>query len=84
MQALVFGLLWSVVVYETRRAAERSWMAEQLRMQELSDLEMEKNRLMRRVEDQVILTKQLKDIIVEYARQVGCTLPRDPAEEKGK
>lgn len=57
-------------------------MAEQLKMQELSDLEAEKNRLMRRVEDQVILTKQLKGIIVEYARQVGCTLPSDPAAEK--
>jgi len=75
-------------MYETRKAAEKSCMAEQLKMQELGDLETEKNQLMRRVEDQVILTKQLKDIIVEYARQVGCTLPgvlyRDPIEEKGE
>lgn len=57
-------------------------MAEQLKVQELSNLEAEKNRLMQRVEEHVILTKQLKDIIVEYARQIGCTLPGYPVEEK--
>ncbi|CAL1684620.1 unnamed protein product [Lasius platythorax] len=82
IEILVFGLLWSVVIYETRKAVERSRIAEQLRIQEFNDLEVEKNRLMRRIEDQMILTKQLKDIIVEYSRQVGCTLPRDP--EKGE
>nr|XP_012225206.1 PREDICTED: optic atrophy 3 protein homolog [Linepithema humile] len=84
LEALVFGLLWSVIIYEAQKAAEKSYMAEQLKMQELSDLEAEKNRLMRRVENQVILTKQLKGIIVEYARQVGCTLPGDPTEKKGE
>lgn len=79
---LVFGLLGSVLVYETRKAAERSRVTEQLRIRELTDLEMEKDRLMRRVEDQVILTKRLKDIIVEYSRKVGCTLPSDPEQEK--
>ncbi|XP_071567309.1 optic atrophy 3 protein homolog [Temnothorax nylanderi] len=83
LETLVFGLLCSVLVYETRRAAERSRVVEQLRAQQFNDLEMEKDRLMRRVEDQVILTKRLKDIIVEYSRKVECTLPRDPEEEKG-
>ncbi|XP_029658954.1 putative OPA3-like protein CG13603 [Formica exsecta] len=82
MEILVFGLLWSVLIYETRKAVERSRIAEQLRIQDFNDLEAEKDRLMRRVKDQVILTKQLKDIIVEYSRQVGCTLLRDP--EKGE
>ncbi|XP_072745268.1 uncharacterized protein [Anoplolepis gracilipes] len=82
IEILVFGLLWSVIIYETSKAVERSCNAEQLKIQELNDLEVEKNRLMRRVEDQVILTKRLKDIIVEYSKQVGCTLPRDP--EKGE
>ncbi|KAL6265024.1 hypothetical protein P5V15_005115 [Pogonomyrmex californicus] len=82
LEALVFGLLCSVLVYETRKAAERSRVAEQLKIQELNDLEVEKDRLMRRVEDQVILTKRLKDIIVEYSRQVGCTLPKDPEEDE--
>jgi len=71
-------------MYEARKAAEKSYMAEQQKMQELSDLETEKNRLMRRVENHVILTKQLKGIVVEYARQVGCTLPGDPVEEKSE
>ncbi|XP_011861725.1 PREDICTED: optic atrophy 3 protein homolog [Vollenhovia emeryi] len=84
LEALVFGLLCSVLVYETRKTAERSRVAEQLRIQELNDLEMEKDRLMRRVEDQVILTKRLKDITVEYSRKVGCTLPSEPEEEKGE
>lgn len=73
-----------MLVYETRKAAERSRLEEELKIQELNDLEMEKNRLMRRVEDQVILTKRLKEIIVEYSRQVGCTLPSEPGEEKGE
>lgn len=53
-------------------------------MQELDDLETERNRLTRRMEDQVILTKRLKDIVAEYSRQVGCTLPRDPEEANGE
>lgn len=73
-----------VLIYETRKAAEKSRVAEQLRNQELNDLEAKKDRLMRQVEDQVILTKRLKDIIVEYSGQVGCTLPSDPEEEKGE
>jgi len=74
--------LGSVLVYETQKAAERSRVIEQLRIQELNDLEMEKDWLMQRVEDQVILTKRLKDIIVEYSRKVGCTLPSE--QEKGE
>ncbi|XP_011694575.1 PREDICTED: optic atrophy 3 protein homolog isoform X2 [Wasmannia auropunctata] len=73
LEALVFGLLGSALMYETQKAAERSRVIEQLKEQELNDLEAEKDQLMRRVEDQVILTKQLKDIIVEYSRQVGST-----------
>lgn len=61
---------------------KKSRIAEQLRIQDLNDSEAETNRLMRQVEDQVILTKRLEDIIVEYSRQVGCMLPRDP--EKGE
>jgi len=76
--------LGSVLVYETRKAAERSRVTEQLRIQELNDLEVKKDRLMRQVEDQVISTKRLKDIIVEYSKQVGCTLPSDPEKEKGE
>ncbi|KAL6447626.1 hypothetical protein ACFW04_000068 [Cataglyphis niger] len=82
IEILVFGLLWSVLICETRTAIEKSRIAEQLRIQDLNNSEAEKNQLMRRVEDQVILTKRLKDIIVEYSRQVGYTLPRDP--EKGE
>ncbi|KYQ59880.1 Optic atrophy 3 protein like protein [Trachymyrmex zeteki] len=83
LEALVFGFLGSVLIYETRKARERSRVSEQLKIQELNDLEAKKDRLMQRVKDQVILTKQLKEIIVEYSRQVGCTLPSDP-EEKGE
>ncbi|XP_018403928.1 PREDICTED: putative OPA3-like protein CG13603 [Cyphomyrmex costatus] len=83
LEALVFGLLGSVLIYETRKAGKRSRVAEQLKIQELNDLEVKKDRLIRQVKDQVILTKQLKEIIVEYSRQVGCTLPSSP-EEKGE
>ncbi|XP_050462177.1 putative OPA3-like protein CG13603 [Cataglyphis hispanica] len=82
IEILVFGLLWSILICETRTSIKKSRITEQLRIQDLNYLEAEKNQLMRRVEDQVILTKRLKDIIVEYSRQVGCTLPRDP--EKGE
>lgn len=67
-------------MYETRRSAERSRATEQQRIREFNDLEAEKNRLMRRVEDQVVLTRQLKDIVAEYSRRVECTLPDDPDE----
>lgn len=84
MQALVFGLLGFVIVYETRRGAEKTRRTEQRKMQEFNDLETEKNRLMRRMEDQVILTKRLKEVVAEYSRQVGCTLPRDPEKADGE
>ncbi|XP_011156005.1 putative OPA3-like protein CG13603 [Solenopsis invicta] len=84
LETLVFGLLCSVLIYETQKAAEKSRVAEQLKIQKLNDLETEKNRLMQRVQDQVILAKQLKDFIVNYSKQVGCTLPSDPEEEKSE
>ncbi|KAL0127350.1 hypothetical protein PUN28_005567 [Cardiocondyla obscurior] len=37
-----------------------------------------KDRLTRRVEDQVISTKLLRDITVEYSREVGRALADDP------
>ncbi|KYM82481.1 hypothetical protein ALC53_06971 [Atta colombica] len=83
VEALIFGFLGSVLIYETRKAAEKSRKAEQLKIQEFNDLEMKKDQLIQQVKDQVILTKRLKEIIVEYSRQVGCTLPSDP-EEKGE
>ncbi|EZA46885.1 hypothetical protein DMN91_004891 [Ooceraea biroi] len=79
LELLIFGVLGNVIIYETHRTAKRARVAEQTRIQQLKDLEAEKNRLMQRVEHQVILTKQLKEVIVEYARQVGCTLPSDPS-----
>ncbi|KYN12599.1 hypothetical protein ALC57_15326 [Trachymyrmex cornetzi] len=83
LEVLVFGFLGSVLIYETRKAGERSRIAEQLKIQELNDLEAKKDRLIQQVKDQVILTKRLKEIIVEYSRQVGCTLPSDP-KKKGE
>ncbi|KYN43422.1 hypothetical protein ALC56_02148 [Trachymyrmex septentrionalis] len=83
LEVLIFGFLGSVLVYETRKAVERSRVVEQLKIQEFNDLEAKKDRLIQQVADQVILTKRLKEIIVEYSRQVGCTLPSDP-EEKGE
>jgi len=76
--------LGSVLIYETRKAAEQSRKAEQLKIQEFNDLEMKKDQLIQQVKDQVILTKRLKEIIVEYSRQVGCTLPSENPEEKGE
>jgi len=67
-----------ITIWEYRRKTKRTRASEKIRVQEFKELEEEKNRLMERVERQVLLTKQLKEIIEEYAKQVGCALPRDP------
>ncbi|KAG5345869.1 OPA3 protein, partial [Acromyrmex heyeri] len=81
LEAIVFGFLGGVVVYEAQKSAERARIAEELKSQEFNDIKAKKDRLMQQVKDQVILTKRLKEIIVEYSRQVGCTLPSEPEEK---
>ncbi|XP_011049979.1 PREDICTED: putative OPA3-like protein CG13602 [Acromyrmex echinatior] len=83
LEAIIFGFLGGVVIYETQKAADRACIAEELQIQEFNDIKAKKDRLMQQVKDQVILTKRLKEIIVEYSRQVGCTLPSEP-EKKGE
>jgi len=74
--------LVTTTLYEYFKKTKKTRHFEKIKSQEFRDLEEEKDRLMRRMEHQVLLTKQLKEIIEEYAKQVGCALPTEPRAEE--
>jgi len=69
-------------LYESDRLSRRTFHFEWTKTEQLRNLENEKNILMERLEHQILMTKQLREIIEDYAKQVGCTLPKGPEADE--